>query len=83
MPDAVKAAKGIKNMAEDKSTPAKPTFTGGEQGFVSLKLANVEDVSHNTKRFRFELPEKDQVSGLHIACMSIAVLFAMKQPCKH
>lgn len=46
---------------------AKKAFTGGEQGFVSLKLEEVHDVNHNTKRFRFKLPENDMVSGLHIA----------------
>ena len=48
--------------------PAPKAFTGGEQGFLDLKLLNVETVNHNTKRFRFELPEKDQVCGLHVAC---------------
>lgn len=50
----------------DKSAPK--AFTGGEQGFVDLKLSSVENVNHNTKRFRFDLPEKDQVSGLDVAC---------------
>jgi cytochrome-b5 reductase len=44
------------------------TFTGGDQGFIDLKLAAVTDINHNVKRFRFELPEKDAVSGLTIAC---------------
>lgn len=56
---------------------AKPAFTGGDQGFVSLKLAEVETVNHNTKRFRFELPEGDQVSGLHVAS---AILTKFKGP---
>lgn len=47
--------------------PTKPAFVGGDQGFLSLKLAEVIDVNHNTKRFRFELPEKDMVPGLPIA----------------
>lgn len=34
---------------------------------MSLVLDSVEPVSHNTKRFRFKLPEEDMVSGLHIA----------------
>ncbi|KAK3362697.1 hypothetical protein B0T25DRAFT_13181 [Lasiosphaeria hispida] len=46
---------------------AKKAFTGGEQGFVSLKLEEVETVNHNTKRFRFKLPEDDMVSGLTTA----------------
>ncbi|KAH8813232.1 hypothetical protein F5884DRAFT_329752 [Xylogone sp. PMI_703] len=45
----------------------KVAFTGGDQGFISLKLDSVEDLNHNTKKFRFALPESDQVSGLHIA----------------
>ena len=44
---------------------------------MSLKLAEVENVNHNTKRFRFELPEPDQVSGLQIAS---AVLTKYKGP---
>lgn len=49
------------------SAPAKSAFTGGDQGFVSLKLSDVEIVNHNTKRLRFELPEPDMVSGMHVA----------------
>lgn len=45
----------------------KKAFTGGDQGFLSLKLSDVEIVNHNVKRLRFELPEADQVSGLHVA----------------
>ncbi|KAL7908679.1 ferredoxin reductase-like protein [Trichoderma velutinum] len=68
--------------AESKAKEAvgaapKAAFTGGEQGWLSLKLSEVEDVNHNTKRLRFELPEKDQVSGLNIAS---AVLTKFKAP---
>ena len=52
---------------ESKEPPK--TFTGGDQGFIDLKLADVTIVNHNVKRFRFELPDKDAVSGLHVACM--------------
>jgi hypothetical protein len=45
----------------------KKAFTGGDQGFLSLKLEDVEIVNHNTKKFRFKLPEDDQVSGLEVA----------------
>lgn len=44
---------------------------------MSLKLSETEDVNHNTKRLRFELPEKDQVSGVHIAS---AILTKFKGP---
>lgn len=46
---------------------SKPAFTGGDQGFISLKLEEVEIVNHNTKHFRFALPEGDNVSGLKTA----------------
>lgn len=58
-------------------TPPKPAFKGGDQGFFSIKLAEVENVSHNVKRFRFELPEGDMVSGLNIAS---AILTKYKGP---
>ncbi|KAM5354793.1 hypothetical protein ACJ41O_001439 [Fusarium nematophilum] len=45
----------------------KKAFRGGDQGFLSLQLADVETVNHNTKRLRFKLPEPDQVSGLTVA----------------
>ncbi|EGD98623.1 NADH-cytochrome b5 reductase [Trichophyton mentagrophytes] len=45
----------------------KPVFTGGDQGWVDLKLSAVEEVSHNVKKLRFELPDSESVSGLHIA----------------
>lgn len=48
------------------SEPVK-CFTGGDQGFVSLVLDNVETINHNTKRFRFKLPEENSVSGLTVA----------------
>lgn len=60
---------------EEQNVPAKTggdiqpskCFTGGDQGFVSLKLESVEEINHNTKRFRFHLPEEDSVSGLSVA----------------
>ena len=60
--DAVGAAK-----SKVEGATAKSAFTGGDQGFISLKLDSVENINHNTKKFRFELPEGDQVSGLHVA----------------
>ena len=50
------------------SEPAKAAFTGGEQGFLSLPLESVETINHNTKKFRFSLPEADMESGLRVAC---------------
>lgn len=57
--------------------PATPALTGGDQGFISLRLAEIENVNHNTKRLRFELPEPNQVSGLSVAS---AVLTKYKGP---
>ncbi|KAL4785346.1 hypothetical protein BJX76DRAFT_356222 [Aspergillus varians] len=42
-------------------------FTGGDQGWVDLKLAEIETLSHNTKRLRFEFPDTESVSGLQVA----------------
>ncbi|KAF2839444.1 ferredoxin reductase-like protein [Patellaria atrata CBS 101060] len=44
--------------------PPKVTFTGGDQGFLSLKLDSVDIVTPNVKRLRFALPEEDAVSGI-------------------
>ena len=62
--------KNVVDKAKEKVSdkPAPKAFLGGDQDFLDLKLASVEDVNKNTKRFRFDLPEKDQVSGLEIAC---------------
>ncbi|KAF1985654.1 NADH-cytochrome b5 reductase [Aulographum hederae CBS 113979] len=52
-----------------KAPPKEPvkTFTGGDQGFVSLRLDEIENYNHNTKKFRFAFPEgREAVSGLQI-----------------
>ncbi|KAL2755080.1 hypothetical protein ACRALDRAFT_1034719, partial [Sodiomyces alcalophilus JCM 7366] len=65
---AQKAEAKIKDAASDLTgQPPKKALTGGDQGWVSLLLEDVEIVNHNTKRFRFKLPEDDQVSGVHVA----------------
>ena len=59
----------MRQQTTDKSsTPANKVFKGGDQGFVSLILDNVEEINHNTKRFRFKLPNENDVSGLQVAC---------------
>ena len=58
----------------ETSQSVKKAFVGGDQGFIDLKLASIEETSHNTKKFRFELPESDQVSGLPIACRTLPPL---------
>ncbi|RMD42662.1 hypothetical protein DV735_g2476, partial [Chaetothyriales sp. CBS 134920] len=49
------------------SSEPKKTFTGGDQGFVDLTLKEVQDYNHNTKKFIFELPDPEAVSGVHVA----------------
>lgn len=71
------AAQKVEAQVKQAAAPAKPAFTGGDQGWVSLKLADIELVNHNTKRLRFELPEPDNVSGLQVAS---AVLTKYKGP---
>ena len=34
---------------------------------MDLKLESVEEINHNTKKFRFALPNSDDVSGLSVA----------------
>ncbi|KAK5121170.1 NADH-cytochrome b5 reductase [Meristemomyces frigidus] len=61
---------------EEQNIPAKTgagtgvapskCFKGGDQGFVSLVLDHVENINHNTKKFRFKLDSEDAVSGLPI-----------------
>lgn len=59
------------------SQPGKPAFTGGDQGFLSLKLESSEIINHNTKKLTFALPEADMESGLHVAS---AVITKFKGP---
>lgn len=74
-PAAKKAEEKVQAAADKVGLPSgtpKAALTGGDQGFVSLKLDDVEIVNHNTKRFRFKLPEEDMVSGLHVASAVLA-----------
>ena len=54
--------------------PTTSTFVGGDQGWLDLKLESVEQINHNTKKFRFALPTEDSVSGLHVACRNFPYL---------
>jgi cytochrome-b5 reductase len=72
-----RAKEGAKEAVDKvKAEPAK-VFTGGDQGFVSLKLDDIEIVNHNTKRLRFTFEDPDAVSGLQIAC-KICYLFELQ-----
>jgi cytochrome-b5 reductase len=64
----VDPAKNTKKIPSQGASKSNPTFLGGDQGWIGLRLESIETINHNTKRFRFSLPEKDDVSGLHVAC---------------
>lgn len=70
-PSASEAKESIKSAV---GAEPKKAFTGGDQGFISLKLESVENINSNTKKFRFALPEEDAVSGLAVACMDAFIL---------
>ncbi|KAE8351172.1 NADH-cytochrome b5 reductase 2 [Aspergillus coremiiformis] len=53
--------------AAEAPTERPKVFIGGDQGWVDLKLSEIEVLNHNTKRLRFEFEDKEAVSGLHIA----------------
>ena len=74
-PAAKKAEEKVQDVANKVGVPSsgpKAAFTGGDQGFLSLRLDDVEIINHNTKRFRFKLPEEDMVSGMHVASALLA-----------
>jgi cytochrome-b5 reductase len=54
------------NASAESNAPTK-VFKGGP-AFVSLPLESSEQVNHNTKRLRFKLPQRDDVSGLPLTC---------------
>ncbi|GAM83106.1 hypothetical protein ANO11243_010920 [Dothideomycetidae sp. 11243] len=62
-------AKQLASAAQQKVStgPSKKIFTGGDQGFVSLKLDSVENINHNTKKFRFSLGDEEAISGVSVA----------------
>lgn len=47
----------------------RPKVFNGE-GWIDLKVANIETLSHNTKRLRFEFEDKEAIAGLPVACQS-------------
>ncbi|KAI9837021.1 MAG: NADH-cytochrome b5 reductase [Sarea resinae] len=63
-------AKSIPKQAGEKSL----AFKGGDQGFIDLKLASVEEINHNTKRFKFALPNEDDISGM-VVCSALLTKF--------
>ncbi|SCV99522.1 LAFE_0A05006g1_1 [Lachancea fermentati] len=47
------------------------TFNGDDK-WIDLKIAKIEDESHDTRRFTFALPSEDHVTGLHTASALLA-----------
>ncbi|RPA80632.1 ferredoxin reductase-like protein [Ascobolus immersus RN42] len=64
--DAHAAKEHVKEEVKKIANPNAEPALKGDGKWVPLKLASVEDVTPTTKKFRFELPESDQVSGLKI-----------------
>ncbi|CRG90332.1 cytochrome-b5 reductase [Talaromyces islandicus] len=56
-----------KGATAEEAKQREKAFTGGDQGFIGLKLGAIEVLSHNTKKFRFEFEDPEAVSGLHVA----------------
>lgn len=65
-----KVAADATKPAAKAAIPAAKAFTGGDQGFIDLKLAEVVPYNSNTKILKFELPDPEHVSGLGVACKS-------------
>ena len=65
-PETAAPAIAQKEKPAAASAPTK-IFTGGDQGFIGLTLDQVEDINHNTKKFRFKFDSEDAVSGLNVA----------------
>ena len=61
-------AAAVENVKQAVKASGNEAFKGGDQGFLDLKLESVENVNHNTKKFRFALPQSDDVSGMKVAC---------------
>ncbi|KAL1970606.1 hypothetical protein VTN77DRAFT_4250 [Rasamsonia byssochlamydoides] len=73
---------GVYRYTQQKSASSEPkerpkVFVGGDQGWVELRLGETEDLSPNTKRLRFEFPDKEAVSGVQVAS---AILTKYKPP---
>ncbi|KAI0105884.1 ferredoxin reductase-like protein [Daldinia grandis] len=60
------AGSAVAKAKDVASGPPKKAFLGGDQGFISLLLKDVQIINHNTKKFIFKLPEDDQVSGMAV-----------------
>ncbi|CDO92956.1 unnamed protein product [Kluyveromyces dobzhanskii CBS 2104] len=50
----------------------------GDNQWIDLPIIKIEKLSHDTKRFTFALPKKDQVSGLTVASCVLAKFVTLK-----
>ncbi|KAL9067831.1 MAG: hypothetical protein Q9161_006649 [Pseudevernia consocians] len=64
-PSPAIADRTVQNPSQSPNVPKK-IFTSGFS-FQDLKLESSELINHNTKRLRFELPDKDAISGLRVS----------------
>jgi cytochrome-b5 reductase len=58
----------IKDTFAETPSPQPVVFTGLPFGFTSLRLQSVQEVNHDTKRLRFELPDPKSRTGLGLTC---------------
>jgi cytochrome-b5 reductase len=54
--------------------PATSPKVFGGFGFTTLRVQEVKQVNHNTKRLVFEFPDQNATSGLALTCMIPIVL---------
>lgn len=57
---------GMRSAHAESDEP--PTVFGG-LGLTTLRLKDVQQVNHNTKRLAFEFPDPQAQSGLTLTCM--------------
>lgn len=62
-----------------KRGPPVPTFVDNN-AWIDLKLSKITDVNHNCKLFRFDLPSKNHVTGIHVASALLTQFQLPSQP---
>ena len=63
---AAPGTQGAQKSGQESSSEPKKVFTGGDQGFIKLTLESTEEITHNTKRFRFKFEDSEAVSGMQV-----------------
>ncbi|KAI9645856.1 hypothetical protein NHQ30_005292 [Ciborinia camelliae] len=64
------------DMARGRPCSSKQRTRGGFGGFTSLKLISAQDVNHNTKRLRFEVPDANSLGTFKLC----SVLLTFHKP---